>query len=153
MASSGSGKAGGIAGPPCPSAPSATDADVLAPAQGGMPPVLDLTVLADLESEVNGPAVAHSFARDYITLWNRRLEKLTSALDNNDGETALDASLSLKNSSAMVGATRLSALAKILRQFIGSGNLSGARSLLPQVAEQGHETIKELRQNYLRSDG
>jgi hypothetical protein len=118
----------------------------------GTPPVLDLTILADLEEDFDSPAVAHGFARDYIGLWKQRLDRLTSAVNGDDREAALDAGLSLKNSSAMVGAVRLSVLAVKLLQIIQCGDMPSARNLLPIVAEQGAETIRAIQHDYLRGD-
>jgi hypothetical protein len=118
----------------------------------GTPPVLDLTILADLEEDFDGPSVARSFAQDYIGLWKQRLDRLTFAVNSEDREAALDAGLSLKNSSAMVGAVRLSLLAVRLLQIIQCGDMPSARSLLPVVAEEGAETIRAIQHDYLSGD-
>jgi hypothetical protein len=118
----------------------------------GTPPVLDLTILAELEDDFDSPSVAHGFARDYIGLWKQRLDRLTVAVNSDDREAALDAGLSLKNSSAMVGAVRLSVLAVKLLQIVQCGDMPSARNLLPFVAEQGAETIRAIQDDYLRGD-
>lgn len=114
--------------------------------------MLDLTILADLEEDFDSPAVARSFAQDYIGLWKQRFDRLTFAINSDDRDAALDAGLSLKNSSAMVGAVRLSLLALKLLQIIQCGDMPSARNLLPFVAVEGAETIRAIQQDYLSGD-
>ena len=63
---------------------------------------------------------------------------------------ALDAVLSLKTSSAMVGGVRLAELAGELEDAIrGRRHSTCARLLLREVAESGNDTVDELQSGYI----
>lgn len=110
---------------------------------------MDLTVLHDLEEELGGTGVARSFARDYISIWDKRIGYLTRSVEDNDPELAMDAVLSVKNSAFMVGGARLACLAVELERLIKSGDLPAVEQLLPVVAQTGEETVRELKLGYL----
>jgi HPt (histidine-containing phosphotransfer) domain-containing protein len=112
-------------------------------------PVLDLSVLRELEEELGGSGVAHNFARDYISIWEKRLRYLERSVEDNDPDAAMDAALSLKNSALMVGATRLAKLAIEVQRLVKGGDLAGVQQLLPAVARAGALTVKELKLGYL----
>ncbi|MFC9350781.1 Hpt domain-containing protein [Arthrobacter sp. NPDC057013] len=112
-------------------------------------PVLDLDVLHDLEEDMGSTGVAHSFARDYIRIWDKRRTYLESSIEDDDAEAAMDAVLSLKNSAMMVGAARLAQLAVNLERLVKSGDLPAVRRLLPFVALTGEQTVCSLEQGYL----
>lgn len=73
-------------------------------------PIVDQAILERLREDVN-PEVYEGFIRDYLRLLPRRLDRLGQAVQSMDYEAAMDAVLSLKTSSLMVGASRLGALA------------------------------------------
>ncbi|MFE4834305.1 Hpt domain-containing protein [Arthrobacter sp. NPDC056691] len=112
-------------------------------------PVLDLDVLHELEEDMGSTSVAQNFARDYISIWNKRRSYLEKSVEDNDTEAAMDAVLSVKNSATMVGAARLAQLAVDLERLVKRGDLSAARELLPCVALTGDETVSGLRLGYL----
>ncbi|WP_427129797.1 Hpt domain-containing protein [Pseudarthrobacter sp. S9] len=130
----------GVAGP------AAAPAAVPAPAAA---PLVDPAALQDLGAQLDSPAVAEGFARDYAKLWDRRYRSLASALERRDQAGSLDAVLSLKTSSAMVGGVRLAQLAGEVEDAIRAGDMDGARSLLCDVAERGGETVDELQFSYV----
>lgn len=68
------------------------------------------------------------FALNYTQLWARQQHSLTAAIERQDHRAALDAVLSLKNSSAMVGGIRLARLAETLEMAIREGLDSGRSS-------------------------
>ena len=72
-----------------------------------------------------------------------------ASLDSGDEAAALDAVLSLKTSSAMVGGVRLAELAGELEDAIRVGDADRARLLLREVAESGNETVDELQLSYI----
>jgi hypothetical protein len=113
-------------------------------------PILDLTVLQELEEDMGGSGVARAFAKDYIGIWDKRQGYLEQSVRNNDPELAMDAVLSLKNSAFMVGGLQLASLAVELERLIRAGDLSAVRSLLPVVAQTGRDTVGALKKNYLR---
>ncbi len=114
------------------------------------PPLVDPTALQELGSQLESPAVAKGFARDYTNMWDRRYQSLASSLGSGDEAAALDAVLSLKTSSAMVGGVRLAGLARELEDAIRVRDADRARLLLQEVAESGHETVDELQFSYLK---
>lgn len=115
-------------------------------------PLVDLAVLQDLEEQLAHPAVAQKFARDYATLWSQRHQKLAAALKRQDAAAALDAVISMKIASAMVGGLRLSRLAEQLEEFIRRGDLENGHALIAAVELHGSATVKELQDNYILAD-
>ncbi|MHA7143351.1 Hpt domain-containing protein [Arthrobacter sp. TmT3-37] len=114
-------------------------------------PLVDLTVLSQLERQLNDPQPARAFARDYITGFEDRYLRLSSSVGNRDLPAAIDAALSLRNSSTMVGAARLSAMAASFETAVTSADLDTARRALPAIERCGMDTIDELESRYLAS--
>jgi HPt (histidine-containing phosphotransfer) domain-containing protein len=113
---------------------------------------VDLAVLQDLSDQLAHPAVAQNFARDYATLWTQRYQKLAAAMDRQDFAAALDAVISMKIASAMVGGLRLSRLAEQLEGFIRNGDLENGLALITSVEVHGSATVKELQDTYILAD-
>lgn len=106
--------------------------------------LFDPAVLEELAEQLQSPDVAHRFARDYAALWEQRHRRLTTAVEGQDHAAALDAVISLKTSSAMVGGKRLAGLAGKLQRLIQTGDLRAGQALLPIVADSGRATVNEL---------
>ncbi len=123
--------------------------DPLAGGPASVPPLVDPAALQDLGVQLDDPGVAKDFARDYTKMWQQRYRSLASALAGSDEVAALDAVLSLKTSSEMVGGIRLARLAAELEQAVLGGDMGRARSLLGEVAERGSETVDELQFSYV----
>jgi hypothetical protein len=122
-------------------------AEVAGPA-GGAAPLVDPATLQELGAQLDNPVVAAGFARDYAKMWDHRYRSLAAALDRGDAAGSLDAVLSLKISSAMVGGLRLAHLAGQLEDAVRCGDMDRARSILPEVAERGRETVDELQASH-----
>jgi len=111
--------------------------------------LVDRTVLTELQAELGGdPGIISTFVRTYIQLLPWRVGRLYHALEKQDIEDAMDAVLSLKTSSHMVGAICMNRLATELelsiRLLAASDHLD---ELAPQVQEIDHfvsGTIQEL---------
>lgn len=114
--------------------------------------MVDPRVLAVLEADVDDPAVARRFARDYAQMWEVRYRRLAAAFEAQDRDAALDVLNSLKISSTMVGALRLAALAEHLEQTLSDGEFNDGQALVAVIADHGHRTIQELRSTYLLND-
>ncbi|MET3920448.1 Hpt domain-containing protein [Arthrobacter sp. UYEF20] len=114
-----------------------------------VPLLVDPSALQDLGVQLDSPAVAKGFARDYAKMWQHRYGALSSALARGDQAAALDAVLSLKTSSVMVGGVRLAQLAGELEEAVRGDRMDRARSLLQDVAERGSETVDELQFSYV----
>ena len=115
-------------------------------------PLLDLTVLRQLEEELGDSGVARSFVTDYIGIWEDRIQYLIRSVAEDDSDAAMDAVLSLKSSSTMVGGVRLAQLASELEEAVRDGNMAKAQSMLDDVAQRGSETVDELRFGYVLRD-
>lgn len=111
--------------------------------------VLDLLVLKELESQLARPDTARKFALDYIEIWEQRYVNLTKAISGQDRTTALDAAISLKIGSAMVGGLRLSRLAEDIENMIRAGCWDEGEPMLALISDLGRETVAQLRRSYL----
>jgi hypothetical protein len=112
-------------------------------------PLVDPAALQDLGAQLDSPSVAKGFAKDYAGMWDQRYNSLASALDRRDEAASLEAVLSLKTSSAMVGGVQLTRLAGELEEAVRRGDLDRASTLLGGVAESGSETMQELQYSYI----
>ena len=112
-------------------------------------PLVDTAVLLELEDELAGTGLARRFARDYTAMWDLRYTRLAAAVDREDSDSALDAAISLKISSAMVGGLRLAKLAELLEAMIRRGDFGSGQLLMERVAQDGGLTISELQATYI----
>ena len=149
MSISGSGAGDSSANGVCFPACGAPDGRAHNESESATLPVLNLDVLHELEEDMGSTSVAQNFARDYVSIWNKRRSYLERSVEDNDAEAAMDAVLSVKNSATMVGAARLAQLAVDLEQMVRRGDLSAARQLLPCVTLTGDETVDGLKLGYL----
>ena len=136
------------------SAASRPDADAgMSPDAEELLPLVDAGVLEDLEEELNGSELAVRFARDYAAMWDKRYSRLAAAVERQDGAAALDAIISLKITSAMVGGLRLARLAETLEKVIRQGDFDRSQKLMERVAHNGDRTVSELQANYIPKNG
>ena len=115
----------------------------------GLLPLVDGAVLQELEEDLAGTGIAQRFARDYTAMWDQRYSRLAAAVHRQDSDSALDAAISLKISSAMVGGLRLSRLAELLEALIRRGDFGQGKMLMERVASDGGLTVSELRRTYI----
>ncbi|VII97165.1 hypothetical protein [Arthrobacter sp. DR-2P] len=115
----------------------------------GLLPLVDAAVLEELEDELAGSGLAQRFARDYAAMWDQRYARLAAAVASQDRASALDAVISLKITSAMVGGLRLAKLAELLEAVIRMGDFGQGQVLMVRVAEDGGQTVSELQANYI----
>ena len=116
-------------------------------------PLIDAAVLDELEDELAGSGLAQRFARDYAAMWDQRLSRLGAAVDSQDEDSALDAVISLKISSDMVGGVRLARLAELLEAMIRKGDFVEGQALMVGVALDGARTVSELQSTYILENG
>ena len=116
-------------------------------------PLVDAGILEDLEDQLNGSELAVRFARDYAAMWDQRYTRLAAAVQSEDRAAALDAIISLKITSAMVGGVRLARLAEILEKVIRQGDFGRGQALMERVAHNGDRTVSELQANYIVKNG
>lgn len=112
---------------------------------GAAIPLMDPDVLAELSDKLGSPVLAARFASDYLDLWDRRLERLLAGFARGDIPAAMDAVISIRVSSAMVGGHRLAWLAGQVEEAVSRGDLAAGRELLDSVSDCGNETVDELR--------
>ncbi|SLK01417.1 Hpt domain-containing protein [Arthrobacter sp. P2b] len=115
----------------------------------GLLPLVDAAVLEELEDELAGSGLAQRFARDYAAMWHQRYSRLAAAVHSQDSASALDAAISLKISSTMVGGMRLAKLAELLEAVIRQGDFGKGQMLMERVAQDGGQTISELQATYI----
>ncbi|WP_458781438.1 Hpt domain-containing protein [Arthrobacter sp. D3-16] len=148
----GSSDRGAAANPPQPGIAPGTGSG-LSQEAAGLLPFVDAAVLEELEDELAGSGLAQRFARDYAAMWDQRCERLAAAVDRQDSESALDAVISLKISSAMVGGMRLAKLAELLEVLIRRGDFGQGQALMERVARDGGQTVSELQATYILKNG
>ncbi|MDR6413609.1 Hpt domain-containing protein [Pseudarthrobacter sulfonivorans] len=123
------------------------------PTAGGEPARwVEPEILAELEAELDGPELARGFARDYAALWDQRFSRLEAAVRAEDRPAALDAVISLRITSAMVGGIRLAVLAQALEDAVRKDDFVQGHKLLAGLAEHGVRTVSELQANYIHKD-
>lgn len=141
-----------------PSAPASaaeveSGADLSTPTSGvDSPRWVEPEILAELETELDGPELAHGFARDYAALWHQRFSRLAAAVTDQDRAAALDAIISLRIASAMVGGIRLATLAQALEDAVRGSDFAMAQHLLAGLAEHGVGTVTELQATYIQKN-
>lgn len=121
--------------------------------EGQALPLVDTAVLKVLEEQLGRADLARNFAQDYSALWGQRERRLVISLDGQDRAAALDAVISLKVSSAMVGGLRLARLAEALEGAVREGDLRYGATVLAMISVQGRATVNELQHVYLRQGG
>ncbi|SEP85690.1 hypothetical protein [Arthrobacter sp. OV608] len=111
-------------------------------------PILDGGILDELEDELADYALMCRFAADYAALWKHRLGRLAAGIENHDRNGALDAAISIKVSSAMIGGLSLSLIAETLEHAIRKDILNDSALLLASLATAGEATLKEIETRY-----
>ena len=91
--------------------------------------------LHDMAADL-GADVARDFAGLYLDALEGRIHRLRHALARADTDEAYTAAVSLYTASWMVGAQSLAEAAHGVAESARSGDLEGARSLLPPVEDQ-----------------
>lgn len=88
---------------------------------------LDETALVRLGDDIGEPSFVTTFVGLFRDLLDPRLRRLCTALDDDDLDSALDASLSLKASSSTVGAQELAELACTIERDVRRRDVISAR--------------------------
>jgi HPt (histidine-containing phosphotransfer) domain-containing protein len=107
--------------------------------------LLDEDALRDLLTSVGRDEGARTrFARDFVSLWETRVRRLTDALARRDAEEAHVVLLSIRSSSKMIGAQVIEATASLMHSSLDRQDLEGCASHLPRLDQVGQETCAEL---------
>lgn len=117
-------------------------------------PLLSLQVLRALEEDLGDAVTGRIFVENFIEMWSSRMERLTVAVRGMDRAAAMDTILSVKISSAMVGASRLSMLGEkmqhLIRDAVALRTWSEAMVLVGEIDACGRETMQQLTRQYLQ---
>lgn len=132
-----------------PAVAAVADTGVPLGSKASVDPILDLAEFQLFEDQLDNPRIARDFARDFVRLWETRHQALAAAVERGDVSAALDAVLSLRTSSAMLGGSRLAVQAARVEEHINDGDLGRARPLLHDLEECGARTVQELRESYV----
>jgi len=133
--------------PPSDDLPDAPVAVAGAAANGS----LDETVLQRLGQEL-GPEVLPQLVAKFIEHTGNRLDRIDSALADEDLEALAAETHALKSGAATFGAMRLSELASETENASRRGDVSGALAAAAEIRGAG-ETVAGLLQDYLATDG
>lgn len=127
------------------------DSDWFAPRTRGDEglPLIEPLFLQDLEEQLGSADMVLEFAKKYTSMWEQRRRHLVQSLECLDRDAALDAAISLKVSSAMVGAVQLAHLTATLETVIRSGDLKAGTALLTLIVGRGIATMNELQASYI----
>lgn len=128
-------------------------ADAVLTLSGHELPLVDAAVLQDLEEQLGQPDIAWNFANDFAAIWGQRQRRLVASVGHEDRAAALDAVISLKVCSALVGGLRLAHLAERLEAAVREGDLQDGAPLLAMIAIHRRATVKELQLRYIRPHG
>jgi HPt (histidine-containing phosphotransfer) domain-containing protein len=108
------------------------------------PAVFDAGAVRRLAGDVEDAAFATAFVATYRRLLPERVRRIAAALEDGDPEAAMDATLSLKVSSATVGAEELFGLARIVEAQLRRSGTAAATSKaaeLPAAAARAHQAL------------
>lgn len=97
-------------------------------------PVMDTKAFQDMADAVT-PEVAERYASDYLRLLPARVGRIVHALHVQDWDTAMDAALSLKVSSSMIGAVTMEHLGVRLENALAMGDHDKALAAGHEAAE------------------
>lgn len=113
-------------------------------------PLVCLETLQALEASMDGErSHCRHFVLLYIDRWPQRFTRLHDSITTEDHEAAMDAALSLRNASVMVGAPRLGKLATTMVHHLEEGQNTAAAQLLAAVRWCGDKTMHQLKASYL----
>lgn len=116
-------------------------------------PLVSLETLRQLAAELEDEETCRTFVRSFTDMWDERQERLRQAIQASDAKSAMDVVLSVKVSSAMAGAGRLSQLAANLQaMLLRTGEdirTSCILDLLEEITACGRATMIQLRTDYL----
>ena len=113
-------------------------------------PLVCMATLHTLEKSLDGErSLCQAFVSRYIEMWPTRFERIHAAVTSDHYENAMDSTLSLRSSSMMVGAARLSDLTMELVRLLESGNAALAATNLTELQICGNETAGHLTASYV----
>lgn len=115
---------------------------------GNEVPLVSRDVLDALEQELEDPEAYATYIRLNHRLWPVRHQRLVEAIRAGDATGAMDAVLSLKSASQMIGAMQLAELALTAERALRDGRLRAAEELLQDLEICGTATMKQISREY-----
>lgn len=106
--------------------------------------VFDPSAVIRLEADTQSRTFVRTMLGTYLTMLTPRVDRIIGAVDAADSDEAMDATLSLRVSSVMTGATELAELAGVLSDELRNDDLALARAqavLLPEAAERARDAL------------
>lgn len=104
---------------------------------------VQLETLQNLSAELGDPQAALRFLTKYLTLLPVRIERITEGLKHHDLASTTDALLSLKITSAMIGAQTIEAACAYLSDLPEAALLQRGTELLPQLQQTASDLNRE----------
>lgn len=115
---------------------------------GNEVPLVSHEVLDALEQELEDPEAYATYVRLNHGLWPARHQRLVEAIRAGDATGAMDAVLSLRSASQMIGAMQLAELALTAEHALRDGRLRAAEELLKDLEVCGAATMKQISREY-----
>ncbi|WP_158300482.1 Hpt domain-containing protein [Arthrobacter crystallopoietes] len=116
-------------------------------------PLVSLEALRRLAAELEDEETCRTFVGSFIGTWDERQARLRQAIQASDAKAAMDVVLSVKVSSAMAGAGRLSQLAgnlQVMLLRLGEDiRTSCTMDLFEEIRACGCATMVQLQADYL----
>lgn len=113
-------------------------------------PLVCTATLHSLEESLDGETtLCRNFVCRYIDMWPGRFFRIREAVAAGHKEDALDAALSLRSSSMMVGAARLGELTSDLIRVLELDSNTAASKKLAALRRCGNQTAGQLTASYL----
>ncbi len=109
------------------------------------PGPLDGRVLHRLAAELRSQEAATRFCVRFLQLLPSRLDRLGSALAAGEPDAASDVAMSLAVTSATLGGTRLTTVAREVERLLRAGDLTEATALQPRLREEAAALAAALR--------
>ncbi|MGM0929972.1 MAG: Hpt domain-containing protein [Actinomycetota bacterium] len=109
-------------------------------------PLVDAAVVEDLGEGLADHGIARGLVQDFSEAWPERFSCLETALESQDRTDSLDAVLSLKTASLMVGASQLAWLSGQVEAHVRAADFTEATALLALIRECGTATVSEMQE-------
>jgi HPt (histidine-containing phosphotransfer) domain-containing protein len=98
-------------------------------------------------TEALGPEATERYTANFVLLLQARIERTGTALGTGDRKAAMDAALSLKTSSAMIGAARMEHLALRLENALRENDRAEALAAWKNSQDHASELTAALQQD------
>ena len=113
-------------------------------------PLVCIATLHSLEESLDGQqSLCRNFVCRYVEMWPGRFERLRVAVMAGHHAEAMDAALSLRSSSLMVGAAQVGELSTDLIRLLEGGRHAEATKKLAMLGRCGNQTACQLTSSYV----